>query len=185
MTLPTRFWAKVDKTSTCWLWTGSRTAGYGRFGDRAAAERNGYSTSLAYRIAWEDVNGPVPAGLELDHTCNTPACVNPEHLEPVTHQENMRRRFERRSTCPNGHPTTPENRVAHYDVAEGSRCLPCRRKANRESVRRQRARKVPQGQVVPWDVRLWAWENGYTVARKGPAPARLSAAYLAAHGGAS
>lgn len=178
MTLPAHFWAKVEKTDTCWNWTASRTAGYGRFGDHRAAKRNGYSTSLAYRIAWEDENGPVPEGLELDHTCNNTACVRPAHLEPVTHQENMRRRFERRETCPNGHPVDPEYRVAHYDVDHGDRCLPCRRKANRESIRRQRARKVPADQIVPWDVRLWAWANGYKVARMGQIPKPVVAAYL-------
>lgn len=181
MTLPAHFWAKVDKTETCWNWTGSLVDGYSRFGDLRAAERNGYSTTLAYRILWEDINGSVPVGLELDHLCNNRSCVRPDHLEPVTHQENVRRRFERRATCPNGHPITPENRVPHYDVETGDRCLPCRRKANRESIRRQRARKIPSDQIVPWDVRVWAWANGIECGRKGMVPKAVVAAYLAAH----
>ncbi|WP_436699921.1 HNH endonuclease [Nocardioides sp. BYT-33-1] len=181
MSLPAYFWSKVEKTETCWNWTATANrGGYGRFGDTRAAARNGYGTTLAHRIAWQDVNGPVPDGLELDHLCNNPACVRPDHLEPVTHTENMRRRYERRETCPNGHPITPETRVPHYDVDHGDRCLPCRRKSNRESVRRQRARKIPAGQIVPWDVRVWAWANGYECGRKGQVPKRIVADYLAA-----
>lgn len=180
MTLPDHFWAKVEKTKTCWNWTASTVAGYGRFGCPGSATYETFGTSLAYRIAWCDLNGPVPDGLELDHLCNNPACVRPDHLEPVTHQENMRRRFERRQTCPNGHPIAPDTRVAHYDVAYGDRCLPCRREANRESARRQRARRVRAGALVPWDVRVWAWANGVAVSRRGPLPRAVVAAYKAA-----
>ncbi|MEJ7786912.1 MAG: HNH endonuclease signature motif containing protein [Solirubrobacteraceae bacterium] len=45
----------------------------------------------AHRVYWERENGEVPEGLDLDHLCKQTDCVNPEHLEPVTHQENMRR----------------------------------------------------------------------------------------------
>jgi DNA-binding XRE family transcriptional regulator len=65
----------------CHIWTGSLNhAGYGRaWGGQA------------HRVAWERANGPVPEGLELDHLCRVRACVNPDHLEPVSRQENMRR----------------------------------------------------------------------------------------------
>src|SRR5699024_2940082 len=72
----------------------------------------------AYQNAWERVNGPVPDGLELDHLCMNPGCINVAHLEPVTHQENMRRAgaagllgtgHSRKTHCPQGHPYSPEN----------------------------------------------------------------------------
>lgn len=52
--------------------------------------------TLAHRRSYELVRGPIPEGLELDHLCSNPPCVNPAHLEPVTHAENMRRAAERR-----------------------------------------------------------------------------------------
>lgn len=46
---------------------------------------------MAHRVYWERENGPVPSGLELDHLCRNPTCVRPDHLEAVTHAENIRR----------------------------------------------------------------------------------------------
>lgn len=84
-----RFWAQVAKTDTCWLWTGHKQqSGHGRF----QPKRNGPSMS-AFRFAWEELFGEVPNGFELDHLCRRPACVNPDHLEPVTHAENIRRAY--------------------------------------------------------------------------------------------
>lgn len=69
----------------CHIWQGYIAPnGYGRLSD------DGRST-FAHIPAWEAVNGPVPDGLELDHLCRNPPCVNPDHLEAVTHAENMQR----------------------------------------------------------------------------------------------
>lgn len=79
----TRFWANVDKDAgaPCWLWTGSLNSdGYGRFNGK-----------LAHRRTYLEVVGPIPDGLVLDHLCRVRNCVNPDHLEPVTQRENMRR----------------------------------------------------------------------------------------------
>lgn len=85
------FWSYVTRTDGCWLWQGARTSagtGYGTFWD-------GTRTVLAHRFAYEQLVGPIQDGLELDHVrargCATSMCVNPSHLEPVTHQENVRR----------------------------------------------------------------------------------------------
>jgi len=92
-----RFWSQVDRGADCWLWVGHRNRdGYGHF---KVTDRPGhYRTVLAHRWSWEATHGPVPAGLTLDHLCGQPACVRPEHLEPCTNAENLRRRHARRRT---------------------------------------------------------------------------------------
>ncbi|MER2267051.1 HNH endonuclease signature motif containing protein [Methylobacterium oxalidis] len=72
-----------EPTSGCHLWIGAADErGYGTFnrGDR---------TVLAHRFVCEQILGPLPADREVRHLCHTPACVNPEHLRPGTHRENM------------------------------------------------------------------------------------------------
>lgn len=129
---PVRFWAKVDKRSPdeCWLWLAARSPlGYGRF-----QLGGGDGTINAYRFAYEDTVGPVHAGLELDHLCRNPPCVNPAHLEPVTHRENMRRAI--RTHCPQGHLKTPETTWMHKD---GSRtCKICDRERQRVAYQRRK-----------------------------------------------
>lgn len=70
----------------CWIWQLWRSKeGYGHMSDGTGRQRP------AHRVMWENVNGPVPAGLQLDHLCRQPPCVNPDHLEPVTNGVNSRR----------------------------------------------------------------------------------------------
>lgn len=101
-----RFWSKVNKTETCWLWTAYRARGYGRFMVGAGEKTRALS---AHRWSWEQEHGAVPDGLELDHLCRTPACVRPAHLEPVTHAENVRRAAAAVVACPQGHAYDKDN----------------------------------------------------------------------------
>lgn len=81
-----KFWASVIKTDFCWLWCGDLTEkGYGRFYVGGTKHR-------AHRYAYETEVGRIPAGLVIDHTCHTPACVRPSHLRPVTHKQNCENR---------------------------------------------------------------------------------------------
>ena len=79
--------SKVNSVeSGCDVWIGAlSTKGYGQFWI------NGRQTQ-AHRWAYENLRGPIPEGLEIDHLCHNPACVRVDHLEPVTHAENLRRR---------------------------------------------------------------------------------------------
>ena len=102
MTWEGLFWAKVDKTDGCWYWTGTQLRGYGKY------KRNGIvGTTLAHRIAYELTVGPIPEGLTIDHLCRNTLCVRPDHLEPVTMLENIRR--ARKDFCKHGHPLAGEN----------------------------------------------------------------------------
>jgi hypothetical protein len=121
----------------CWQWTGSisganktRVPGPGYGSIRLP---NGHRTG-AHRAVFEILVGPIPEGTELDHLCRFTLCVNPAHLEPVTHKINMRRghtlnRLNAAKThCIRGHEFTPENTyVWHPGKPEQSRiCRQCR-----------------------------------------------------------
>jgi hypothetical protein len=85
-----RFWAKVDKTENCWLWTASRQSfGYGTF----MLTKGKFAR--AHRFSWELHNGPIPEGLFVLHHCDVPWCVNPDHLYLGTNRDNARDRKER------------------------------------------------------------------------------------------
>ena|SRR6478609_4188748 len=79
-----RFWAKVEKTDACWLWTASLTkGGYGQFWFTLPRKRID-----AHRAAWIITNGPIPDGLYVCHHCDTPRCVRPDHLFLGTPHDN-------------------------------------------------------------------------------------------------
>lgn len=129
---------KVDEVTGCWLWTArTNDSGYGCFWF------NGKVT-LAHRASYEIFGGLVPEGLELDHVkergCLNRHCVNPAHLEPVTHQDNVRRgdagaHWSSKTRCPVGHEYDEEN--TYVDSTGRRNCREC----SRNRVRAYRARK--------------------------------------------
>lgn len=117
-----RIWPKVIKTETCWLWTGARHAkyGHGMFGYNAMG-RN--VTRYVHRWVYEQLVGPIPEGLVLDHVrergCTNTNCCNPAHLEPVSNGTNTLRGVgptadrARQTHCKRGHPLSGENLYVH------------------------------------------------------------------------
>lgn len=114
-----------EPNTGCWLWTGkTKPNGYGD------ANTPGSKSASAHRVIYEFFRGPVPRDLVVDHLCRTPACVNPDHLEPVPQRTNLMRgetlaRANAEKThCKRGHEFTPEN--TQIDKKRGLRsCKEC------------------------------------------------------------
>jgi hypothetical protein len=130
--------------SGCWFWTGNRVAADNKTGDYYGVAREdpqGPRTG-AHRVVYEILVGPIPDGLTLDHLCRVTLSVCPNHLEPTTRWENVRRSTNhaaqnlRRDRCPRGHKYDKVN-------AKGWRsCSTC-----------DKARRVARRKGVPVDVR--------------------------------
>jgi hypothetical protein len=131
-----RFDAKCEPDSKgCLIWTGYvHVGGYGSFSYEGRVRR---AHRVAYELFYET---EVPEGLELDHICHVSRCVNPLHLEAVTHLENMRRAKPANKThCAQGHPYTAENTLIKNTGRRN--CRACRDIYMREYNRRYYARE--------------------------------------------
>lgn len=131
---PIRFWEKVDKNGPvsdyrpdlgrCWIWTGFVSeSGYG-------VSQENRQSAASHRVAFKLVKGFLPS-LPLDHLCRVRSCCNPDHLEPVTHKENILRGVgagamnAKKTHCPKGHPFDTENTIIIPENG-GRRCRICR-----------------------------------------------------------
>lgn len=140
------FWNKVNKSGTlspfrpdlgpCWIWNAAKMpTGYGYFAI------GGNRSTYAHRIAYESLRGPIPSGLTIDHLCRMRACVNPEHLEVVTREENGRRTATVtprpiRTHCRLGHPLQGKN----IYITNGATC--CRACHNAAALRHYHQSKI-------------------------------------------
>lgn len=123
----------------CHGWSGTIAKnGYGLFSPGETGR------VLAHRWSYIQANGPIDDSLVIDHLCRNRSCVNPDHMEPVTNLENLRRgagyglRNGMRSTCINGHDYTPDN--TYLDPRGGVRCRRCAR--DRDKVRSRTGKRA-------------------------------------------
>ncbi len=119
-----RIMARVDTTEDCWLWTGALVRGYGVLSVDGR-------TRYVHRVLFELDRGPIADGLDLDHLCRTPRCVNPTHLEPVTRSVNVARMLDKqpKDRCRRGH------RYVEVGRTSGGSCRACWEAANRRKYR--------------------------------------------------
>ena len=109
----------VPSDNGCLLWPGSKHGrGYGQVKWKG-------KLTYVHRLVYEFLKGPIPEGDSLDHLCCNTACANPEHLEPVSHKENVARYWERRfslktkTTCIRGHENMMRTKSNGYKECTG------------------------------------------------------------------
>lgn len=139
--LPSSVQAKIN--TDCWVWSGAKSSkGYGCLW-------SGGKSHLAHRFVYELMIEPLTPGAQVDHKCRNILCVNPDHLEPVTHAENMRRVSEAYKVCKAGHAMTEENTIVKQR-AEGRvsrECRACSVEASRRF--RERRKGAPVAKRAP------------------------------------
>lgn len=142
-----RFYEKIhiDKSSECWNWKGKPSSdGYGRMGID-------YKVYLAHRVSYVLKYGEPPPHMVIDHVCRNRICINPDHLEVVSLEENIRRGVgpermressdakAQRTHCKNGHP------FSGYNLSLNDRqrlCKTCHRQWQKDFRARKKAKEL-------------------------------------------
>jgi len=130
-----------EPNTGCWLWLGSVT--YKDYGKLMVNRKN----RPAHRLVYEQLVGPIPEGLTIDHLCRVRSCVNPDHMEPVTAAENVLRGVgptaenKRKTLCKHGHPLTK----SHRRDSDWRYCRTCSNDAKKRLRQRQKLASLEEG----------------------------------------
>jgi hypothetical protein len=148
--LQDRFFDKVNKTESCWYWTGAKNGGrqYG------VIKKDGMMV-YAHRLMWQhDNNREIPEGMCVCHHCDTPKCVNPDHLFLGTHSDNMKDAFEKgRGEIP--HHVGEEHhkaKLSKEDVKQIKKILSCTDKTHKEIAKTYPVNKSVIGKINTGDI---------------------------------
>ena len=136
---------QYDTNGGCWLWGGDVRKSRGKLEyPNVRATGHAKPKVYAHRMMYCLSGGTIPDGQELDHTCRVTLCVNPGHLEPVTHRENLFRSPDyvgNKTHCVRGHEFTPEN--TYQPPGRRHRmCKMCRRVATNAWLDRRSSRPL-------------------------------------------
>jgi hypothetical protein len=123
----------------CWEWVAAKNRdGYGLVAVQSNTA-SGHTTLQAHRVVYELFVGPIPDGMQIDHLCRNPGCVRPDHLEPVTHKENMARAVwpnRWKTHCHRGHAFDETNTYWRKDRPGMRGCKTCNNLTRRISRRK-------------------------------------------------
>lgn len=133
---------EIEKSKECWLWSRAiSSTGYAvaRLGKKPTGKT---PMRHVHKWLWEQINGVVPGGRQLDHLCRVRHCVNPWHLELVDNRTNVLRGIgptainARKTKCPVGHPLSGKNLYVHNGKRSCRKCSVWRTKVWREAIRK-------------------------------------------------
>jgi hypothetical protein len=141
-----RIWKLIDKSGPvpnhrtdlgpCWMWMGAKVHGYG-------VTKIKRKMRYVFHLLYAELHPELPEGMERDHLCRNPGCVNPSHVEAVTARENTLRGVSppaanaRKTHCPKGHPLS-EGNLTPYALRQGSRqCWICAKEHDRTRPKRK------------------------------------------------
>lgn len=138
-----RFYSKINKTPSCWLWTGGLIKGYGDF-------YYGKHAIKAHRLSFIISKGNIPDGLVIDHTCRVKNCVNPKHLRAVTAKVNALENSDsasainiKKTHCIRGHALIGKNIISSEYARVGRRqCRECYLKRQKDFYYKNKTKSV-------------------------------------------
>lgn len=129
--LSVRLWGRIKRDGECWIWKREKTQRYGTI-------KHDCKLYMVHRLSYELLISKIPDGCELDHLCRNTFCINPHHLEPVTHKENILRGVgqcainARKTHCIRGHPLSGKN--LKITTSGSRRCRICKYVNDRKSL---------------------------------------------------